>query len=214
MQHPHRPPAASRRHASPTGGSARTTHQRGSDHRGRLGPACAAAALLLALGGCSSYDSWRQSLQSSDSFLGVITPYRIEIVQGNVVTKEQMAAVSPGMSRTQVRDVLGSPLLADIFHADRWDYVFTIKRPGTEPQRRSIVLLFEGDALKTIDAPELPSEEEFVASISPLKRDLKLPPLELSEEQRKALPVPPRPEARASEPIGALRSYPPLEGAR
>ena len=47
-----------------------------------------------------------------------------------------------------------------------------------------------------------------------LKRDLKLPPLELSEEQRKALPVPPRPEARASEPIGALRSYPPLEGAR
>ena len=209
MPHPHRPPAASRRHASPTGVSVRITR-----HCRRIGPPCAAAALLLALAGCSSYDAWRQSLQSSDSFLGVITPYRIEIVQGNVVTKEQMAAVSPGMTRTQVRDVLGSPLLADIFHADRWDYVFTIKRQGTEPQRRSIVLLFEGDALKTIDAPDLPSEEEFVASISPLKRDLKLPPLELSEEQRKALPVPSRPEARASEPIGPLRSYPPLEGAR
>ena len=58
-------------------------------------------------------------------------PYRIDVAQGNVVTKEQLARVSPGMSRLQVRDILGSPLLTDPFHADRWDYVFTIKRPGT-----------------------------------------------------------------------------------
>ena len=90
----------------------------------------AAAALcgLLALTGCAS-------LQSSDNFLGVVTPYRIDIVQGNVVTKEQAAVVKPGMVRAQVRDILGSPLLADAFHADRWDYVFTIRRQGTEPQR-------------------------------------------------------------------------------
>ena len=75
-----------------------------------------------------------QSLQSSDSLLGVITPYRLEIVQGNVITKEQAALVKPGMSQAQVRDVLGSPLLTDLFHVDRWDYVFTIRRQGAEPQ--------------------------------------------------------------------------------
>jgi len=79
--------------------------------------------LLLLLGGC-------ESLQTTDSLLGVITPYRIDIVQGNVVTKEQIAAVKTGMSRSQVRDLLGTPLLADPFHAERWDYLFSIRRPG------------------------------------------------------------------------------------
>jgi outer membrane protein assembly factor BamE len=96
-------------------------------------PLTASLLALAALAGCSS-------LQSSDNFLGVITPYRVEIVQGNVVTKEQVAAVKPGMTRTEVRDALGSPLLTDIFHADRWDYVFTIKRPGTQPQERGFTL--------------------------------------------------------------------------
>ncbi|HET7793292.1 MAG TPA: outer membrane protein assembly factor BamE, partial [Rhizobacter sp.] len=120
-----------------------------------------AASLIAAtlLGGCGT-------LQDSDNFLGIITPYRIEVVQGNVLTKEQVAMIKPGMTRAQVRDVLGSPLLTDPFHADRWDYVFTIRRQGTEPQRISVVAYFEGDALKKLDAPELPSEREFVASIS------------------------------------------------
>lgn len=165
---------------------------------------------LVALGGCTS---WRQSLQSSDNVLGIITPYRVEVVQGNVVTKEQIALVKPGMSRTQVRAALGSPLLADLFHADRWDYIFTIKRQGTEPQRRSVVLQFDGDTLKSIDAPDLPSEQDFVASISPIKSSGKPPLLQLSEEQRKALPAPAKPQAVAApvEPAGATRPYPPLE---
>lgn len=180
-------------------------------------PLSAALLALATLAGCSS-------LQSSDNFLGVITPYRIEIVQGNVVTKEQVAAVKPGQSRAEVRDVLGSPLLTDIFHADRWDYVFTIKRPGTQPQERRVVVLFEGDALKSIDAPQdLPAEREFVTSITTAKNAAKgTPPvLELTEEQRKALPAPRTPEAAptpadaASAPgTGPTRTYPPLEGAK
>jgi outer membrane protein assembly factor BamE len=51
-------------------------------------------------------------------------------VQGNVVTSEQVARVKPGMTRAQVRDILGTPLLTDPFHADRWDYLFTIRRQG------------------------------------------------------------------------------------
>ncbi len=159
----------------------------------------------LALGGC-------QSLQSSDNFLGVITPYRVEVVQGNVITKEQAAIVKTGMSRAQVRDILGSPLLADPFHADRWDYVFTIKRQGAEPQLRRVVALFLGEGLKSLDTGgELPGEQEFVASIDTFKTARNAPPLELSAEEIKALPVPPAVPPVAVEPIGPTREYPPLE---
>lgn len=169
--------------------------------------ASAAGAALALLGGCTS-------LQSEGNLLGLITPYRIDIVQGNVVTKEQLALVRPGMSRVQVRDVLGSPLVTDVFHADRWDYVFTIKRPGTQPQQRSIVAFFEGDRLLRVEAPELPSEREFVASISRTSPSGKAPQLELTPEQRAALPLPPKPEAPAApepEASGPVRDYPPLE---
>lgn len=174
----------------------------------RLRLATCLLVIAFAASGCAS-------LQSSDNFLGVITPYRVEVVQGNVVTKEQAALVKPGMTRAQVRDILGSPLLADAFHADRWDYVFTIRRQGTEPQLRRIVARFDGDSLKSLDASaELPAEREFVASIDTFKTSRQAPPLALTEDQLKSLPVPEKPPATAAEPIGPTRSYPPLEPAR
>ena len=135
------------------------------------------------------------------------------MVQGNVVTREQLASVKPGTQRSRVRDVLGSPLIADAFHAQRWDYVFLIRRPGTEPQQRSVVVLFDGEAVKDVQAPpDLPSELEFVASISRPGRSGDLPKLELTPEERAALPVPVRAEPTvAAVPQGAVRSYPPLE---
>ena len=163
---------------------------------------CAFAAGLM-LTGC-------ESLQRTDSFLGFITPYRIDIVQGNAITKEQAALIKPGLTRLQVRDVLGTPLVADPFHANRWDYIFTLRRPNTDVQRRSVVVTFEGDVVKTMEAPDLPSEREFVASISRFK-DPRAPKLELSEEERKALPMPVRKEVPAPEPMGPVREYPPLE---
>lgn len=174
--------------------------------RSRLA-ACTLVAAFAATG-CTS-------LQSSDNFLGVVTPYRVEVVQGNVVTKEQAEAVKPGMSRAQVRDILGSPLLTDAFHADRWDYVFTIRRQGAEPQLRRIVARFEGETLKSLDTSSaLPAERDFVASIDTFKTSRQSPPLALTDEQIKALPVPPKPPAALAEPIGPTRSFPPLEPAR
>lgn len=161
-------------------------------------------AAVLGSSGCGS-------LQSSDNFLGIITPYRLEVVQGNVVTQEQVAAVRPGMSRAQVRDVLGSPLLTDLFHADRWDYVFTIRRQGAAPQERHVVVHFEGEQMKRIDAGDLPTEQQFVDSIDTFKKPRKAPLLALSEEQVAALPRPAQPAASAPEPVGPARSYPPLE---
>jgi outer membrane protein assembly factor BamE len=154
-----------------------------------------------------------RQIASDGSLLGLVTPYRIDIVQGNAVTREQIALIKAGMSRAQVRDILGTPLLTDPFHAERWDYLFTIRRQGAEPQRRSIVAFFDGDVLRKIDLPQgpLPTEEEFVASIDPVKRKIEPRVLELTEEQRKALPVPPRKAVPAEAPAGATRNYPPLE---
>ena len=166
----------------------------------------AALALVAAgLAGC-------QSLQSSDNFLGIITPYRVEVVQGNVITSEQIALAKPGLTRAQVRDVLGSPLLVDPFHADRWDYVFTIRRQGAEPQLRRVIVRFKADVLEAIEGGAgLPSEHEFVTSIDTFKTARNAPPLVLSDEQIKALPAPVRPPAPPPEPPVPARTYPPLE---
>ena len=74
------------------------------------------------------------------------------------------------------------------------------------------VALFEGDVLKQLEAPELPTEQEFVASIAARKVRGTPRPLELSEEERKALPAPEKRETQQRpEPVGPARSYPPLE---
>jgi outer membrane protein assembly factor BamE len=166
-------------------------------------------ATTAALAACVSFAGC-EALQRTDSLFGFITPYRIDIVQGNAITREQAALLKPGLTRLQVRDILGTPLVADPFHANRWDYVFTLRRPGAALQRRSVIVLFDGDAVKSIEAPELPSERDFVASISRFK-DLRTPKLELSEEERAALPLPAKREAPPAEPVGPVREYPPLE---
>lgn len=174
--------------------------------------ACAAGllGLTLVLGACSALPQL-PSLQSGDSFLGLVTPYRMEIVQGNVVTQEQAARVQPGMPRAQVRDILGSPMLTDPFHADRWDYVFTIRRQGTPAQSRHVVAHFKDDRLERLDAKDLPTERDFVASISRPLAVKRSHPIALTDAQIAALPKPPAPAPEAGVPMGAVRSYPPLE---
>lgn len=167
---------------------------------------------VVALAGCQYLPSRLMPDWNADKIFGVITPYKIEIVQGNVITSEQAEAIKPGMNRAQVRDVLGSPLIADPFHANRWDYVFTIRRQGAEPQSRRVVVLFDGDIFKSLDTGgALPSEREFVASIDTFKTSRNAPPLELTPEQIKALPAPAKPEVVTAEPVGPTRTYPPLE---
>ena len=170
------------------------------------------ASLLaaLALGGCSSFNQ----PTSLKGFIAFIAPYKPDVIQGNVVTTEQIAQVKTGMSRVQVREVLGSPLITDPFHADRWDYVFTLRRQGFDDQQRSFVVLFEKDQVLKIDAPVLPSEDEFVAAISRKKLPTSTPKLELTDAERGALPAPVAVAAPAASAVvlaGATRSYPPLE---
>ena len=171
----------------------------------------------LALGGCSTVESVTSGINEPASikgFIAFVSPYEPDVIQGNVVTTEQITQVKPGMSKVQVKEILGSPLIADPFHADRWDYVFTLRRQGFDDQQRAFYVLFQKDQVQKIDAPALPSEDEFVAQISRKKLPTTTPKLELTDAERAALPLPAvvaAPAASAVAPAGATRTYPPLE---
>jgi outer membrane protein assembly factor BamE len=80
----------------------------------------------------------------------VITPYRVDVRQGNFVTQEMVAQLKPGLTRDQVRFILGSPLLADIFHADRWDYVYRYQQGHGEVQQRNLTVFFQDNKLTRV----------------------------------------------------------------
>jgi outer membrane protein assembly factor BamE len=163
--------------------------------------------VTFALSACSSVNS------ASSRLVSVVTPYKIDIVQGNFVSREQVAALQNGMSRLQVRDILGTPLLTSIFHADRWDYVFTFKRQGIEPQARRVTVFFSGDVLVRTQADPLPSEAEFVASLDSGRRSGQAPTLEMPEEALKTVAAPAKvADPKPLPPLPA--SYPPLEPAK
>lgn len=169
-------------------------------------------ALAVGLSGCSTFGSATRSMAEA------MTLYKPEVIQGNFVSHEQVAALQPGMTRLQVREILGTPLLTSLFHEDRWDYVFTLERKGVEPQRYQVTTWFSGDALARVDADELPSETEFVDRISP-ERKVKVPQLEATPEQLARFPTQAdtggdsAPESALTPPMPAPPgTYPPLEG--
>ena len=83
---------------------------------------------LIALAGCS--------------FPGV---YKIDIQQGNVVTQDMIDQLRPGMTRRQVRFIMGNPLITDTFHANRWDYLYSIQPGGGERLQERVSLVFDGN---------------------------------------------------------------------
>jgi outer membrane protein assembly factor BamE len=132
--------------------------KRGGSHVRKLLIAASTVALVA---GCSTYDSLTQRVAQS------ITPYRITIVQGNFVSKEAASKMRVGMTRDEVKATLGTPLLTDMFHNDRWDYVFYFKRGSTAVvQQRDFVVNFQGDTVTSWSGgDDLPSELELLADI-------------------------------------------------
>lgn len=104
-----------------------------------------AAILISALGGCSTVTDF-------------VKPYRIDVRQGNYVTQEMVSQLKPGMSREQVRFVLGAPLLSDVFHADRWDYVYRFQPGKGVLQERKLAVVFENGKLARLEG-DVQSEE-------------------------------------------------------
>lgn len=91
-------------------------------------------------------------LLAACSVTDYLHPYRPDIRQGNFVTQEMVSQLKPGMSREQVRFVLGAPLLTDVFHAERWDYLYRFQsgRDGAAKQRR-LAVFFTDDKLVRVD---------------------------------------------------------------
>ena len=80
-----------------------------------------------------------------------LTPYKIDIQQGNHVTQEMVEKLKPGMTRSQVKFLLGTPLVVDPFRSNRWDYVYLFYKAGAIEEQRRISVIFEGDKLKRVD---------------------------------------------------------------
>jgi len=107
--------------------------------------------LAAALAGCGSLRSWTPTF---------IQPYRPDVQQGNVVTSEMVDQLRESMTRDQVRFLLGTPLLASVFHQERWDYVYYLQRgKGDEKQLRRLTVWFENDRLSRIQSDEMPPEK-------------------------------------------------------
>ena len=103
----------------------------------------ALGCLLAGLAGCGS----------NFGFPGV---YRINVEQGNVVTEEMVEQLRPGLNRRQVRYIMGTPLIEDAFHNDRWDYRYLLRNGSETLSTTQLTLWFEGDELVRAEGPDAP----------------------------------------------------------
>jgi len=99
-----------------------------------------ALPMLAALAGCSS----------APEITSFLTPYRIDVRQGNFVSQEMVAQLKPGQSKDQVRFILGTPLVVDPFHAERWDYVYRFQPGRGEVQQRRVAVYFADGKLTRV----------------------------------------------------------------
>ncbi|HWZ48984.1 MAG TPA: outer membrane protein assembly factor BamE [Herbaspirillum sp.] len=149
-------------------------------------------AAVASLSGCASWNPWKTTTApvadgsgamvtdanagvkttSKSKFLSFLSPYKIDIQQGNFVSAEMLAQLKEGMTRDQVRFVLGTPLLTDIFHADRWDYDFRLTKGNGEIIASRVSVFFNGDSLAKWEGGNLPTESEYLGFIAGSKPSL------------------------------------------
>jgi outer membrane protein assembly factor BamE len=94
---------------------------------------------------------------SCGTALPSIKPYKLDVQQGNVVTSKMLLQLRPGMTQSQVRFIMGTPLIQDSFHGKRWDYVYLMRENGKITEQRRVILDFENDLLKTVRGDVIPS---------------------------------------------------------
>lgn len=112
--------------------------------------------LVLLLAGCGS-----------TPVLPTLTPYKIDIQQGNYVTQEMVSKLKPGMTRAQVRFILGTPLVVDPFREDRWDYVYLYRKGGELVEHRRFAVIFKDDKLVRIEGDVVPAAVDSAPGARP-----------------------------------------------
>lgn len=120
---------------------------------------------VLVLAGCSS----------TPELTSYLTPYRIDIRQGNFVSQEMVAQLKLGQSKDQVRFILGTPLVMDLFHADRWDYVYRFQPGRGEAQQRRMTVYFTDGKLARIDG-DVVANQPAIATPPPAKGIVEIGP--------------------------------------
>ncbi len=101
---------------------------------------------------------------SSPDITSMLSPYRVDVRQGNYVDQEMVAKLRPGMTREQVRFALGTPLVADMFHTNRWDYVYRLQPGKGEVQLRRLVVFFVDDKLARVGGDVVAETAETAAA--------------------------------------------------
>src|SRR5574340_1193814 len=160
-------------------------------------------------------------LLSSCSYVSVplLTPYKMDIRQGNFVTPEMRDKLKLGMTRQQVVYVLGTPLVHDAFHADRWDYVYRLKERSDVVDNQRMTLYFEGDALVRIDDSHMPPHTPPVVAAEPAASEAVPAPaaaampeaVALQAGTAEAVPAEAAPVAEAPKPQPVVKADPAAE---
>jgi outer membrane protein assembly factor BamE len=172
-------------------------------------------AIILAAFFCAACSNYSANLPS-------IKPYKMDIQQGNAVTSKMMMQLRPGMTKSQVRFVMGTPLIADSFHADRWDYLYRMAKGGKIIEQRHVILEFENDQLKRVRGDVIPAgtgeagvaastgSESAKPAIAPRQKEKGLiDKLKFWKDDEEAAPAKVEPQpARISEPKPAPAKAP------
>lgn len=90
-------------------------------------------------------------LAACNATLPTFTPYKVEIRQGNLITQDMRARIKLGMTQSQVKAALGAPLINDPYHANRWDYIYSLEQQGKVVENQRLTLYFKNDKLSRID---------------------------------------------------------------
>lgn len=88
----------------------------------------------------------------------MLAPHKIDIQQGNYVDQAMVAKLKPEMTRSQVRFILGTPLIADAFHPNRWDYVYLTGKANSVHALHRITVVFDGDKLRHVEGDIVPAD--------------------------------------------------------
>ena len=137
--------------------------------RNLTGPAAPVdAAAAAGADGAAAANAGAQTTKSSNlqKFLWVFSPYRPDIQQGNFVSQEMLGQLKVGQTREQVLFILGTPLLTDIFHAERWDYPFYLARGDGELTSSRVSVYFKDNKVEKFDGGNLPTEREYIDRIA------------------------------------------------
>ena len=112
----------------------------------------------------------------------LFTVHKIDVQQGNAIDPKKVAQLEIGMTKEQVKFLMGPPLITDVFHPDRWDYIYFLIPDYGETERRHLMVLFEGDKVASLEKSDIPEPEAAEASIESTTGDAPEPEEEPFEQ--------------------------------